>query len=140
LPACREALQLGPHRLRERHPGGLDAVLDLVGNSTVLDSLRVVRRDGRVCEAGWLGGLAPIADFNPIAQLPSGVQYSLFGSFMFGTPEYPVSEVPMQNIVDRVASGTYKAKPVKVFRFEEIREAHRLMQSGQANGKIVVKL
>jgi NADPH2:quinone reductase len=127
-------------RLRERHPDGLDAVLDLVGNSTVLDSLRMVRRDGRVCEAGWLGGLAPIAEFNPIAQLPSGVQYSLFGSFMFGTPEYPVSEVPMQSIVDRVASGTYKAKPIKVFRFEDIREAHRLMQSGQANGKIVVRL
>jgi NADPH:quinone reductase len=127
-------------RLRERHPQGVDAVLELVGNSTVLDSLRMVRRDGRVCEAGWLGGLAPIADFNPMLQLPSGVHYSLFGSFMFGTPEFPVSEVPMQSIVDRVAAGSYKARPVKVFRFEEISEAHRLMESGEANGKIVVKL
>jgi len=114
--------------------------LELVGNSTVLDSLRMVRRDGRVCEAGWLGGLAPIAELNPILQMPSGVQLSLFGSFMFGTPEYPVAEVPMQTIVDRVAAGVYQAKPVKVFRFEEISDAHRLMESGQANGKIVVKL
>jgi NADPH:quinone reductase len=127
-------------RVRERHPEGIDAVLDLVGNSTVLDSLRAVRRNGRLCEAGWLGGLAPIAEFNPIMHLPSGVQYSLFGSFMFGTPDYPVSEVPMQSIVDRVAAGAYKAKPVKVFRFEDIRDAHRLMESGQANGKIVVRL
>jgi NADPH:quinone reductase len=127
-------------RMRERYPQGVDAVLELVGNSTVLDSLRMVRRDGRVCEAGWLGGLAPIADFNPMLQLPSGVHYSLFGSFMFGTAEFPVSEVPMQSIVQRVAAGTYKAKPVKVFRFEDIREAHRSMESGQANGKIVVKL
>src|SRR5215468_3430206 len=43
----------------------IDAVLDLVGNSTILDSLRMLRRGGRACFAGWLGGLAPIADFNP---------------------------------------------------------------------------
>ncbi len=34
----------------------------------------------------------------------------------------------------------YKAKPARVFRFEEIREAHRLMEAGAANGKIVVCL
>jgi NADPH:quinone reductase len=127
-------------RVRERRPEGVDAVLELVGNSTVLDSVLMVKRNGRLCEAGWLGGLAPIPEFNPIMQLPSGVQFSLFGSFMFGTPEFPVSEVPMQSIVDRVAAGSYKARPVKVFRFEEISEAHRLMESGEANGKIVVKL
>src|SRR5262249_34282211 len=40
----------------------LDAVLDLVGNSTILDSLAMLRRGGRACLAGGLGGLAPIAD------------------------------------------------------------------------------
>jgi len=127
-------------RVRERRPEGVDAVLELVGNSTVLDSLRMLRRDGRLCEAGWLGGLAPIAEFNPIMHLPSGVHFSLFGSFMFGTPEFPVSEVPMQAIVDRVAAGSYKAKPVRVFRFEEIAAAHRLMESSEAGGKMVVTL
>ena len=42
----------------------LDAVLDLVGNSTILGSLDMLRRGGRACLAGWLGGLAPIHDFN----------------------------------------------------------------------------
>src|SRR5262249_46175126 len=42
----------------------LDAVLDLVGNSTILDSLAMLRRGGRACLAGWLGGLDPIANFN----------------------------------------------------------------------------
>ena len=140
---AKDVLQEAPElsaRVRERHPQGVDAVLELVGNSTVLDSLRMVRRDGRLCEAGWLGGLAPIAAFNPVMQLPSRVHFSLFGSFVFGTPEFPVSEVPMQTIVGRVAAGSYKAKPAKVFRFDEIREAHRLMESGQANGKIVVRV
>src|SRR5262249_13972919 len=50
--------------------GKIDAVLDLVGNSTILDSLAILRRGGRACLAGWLGGLAPIRDFNPLAQMP----------------------------------------------------------------------
>jgi NADPH:quinone reductase-like Zn-dependent oxidoreductase len=66
--------ELGAHRVEvegpdlEAHPEAkqIDAVLDLVGNSTILDSLRMLRRGGRACLAGWLGGLAPIADFNPL--------------------------------------------------------------------------
>lgn len=138
---ARHVLLEGPEvsrGVRELHPDGLDAVLDLVGNTTVLDSLGMTRRGGRVCEAGFLGGLGPIKDFNPLLQMPSGVQFSFFGSFMFGTKEFPLSDIPFQKIVDRAAGGAYKTKPAKVFRFPEIRDAHRLMESSRANGKIVV--
>lgn len=129
-----------PRQVRERHPQGVDAVLELVGNSTVVGSLTMLRRDGRLCLAGFLGGMAPIADFMPVAQMPAGVHFSFFGSFMFGTPEFPTSEIPMQTIVERVEAGVYRAGPARVFRFDEIREAHRLMDAGGANGKIVVRL
>jgi NADPH:quinone reductase len=118
----------------------VDVVLDLVGNSTLLDSIAIPHRHGRLCMAGWLGGLEPAKDFNPLLQMASGVHFSLFASFVFGTPEFPVSEVPLQEIVDRVAKGIYKAKPAAVFSFNEIREAQRLMESGKANGKITVKM
>jgi NADPH:quinone reductase len=116
----------------------LDAVLDLVGNSTVLDSLAMLRRGGRACLAGWLGGLAPIKDFNPLLQMASGVYLTFFGSFVFGTPGFPLSDVPLQSIASEVAAGRYKAKPSRVFRFEEIREAHRVMEANEAGGKMVV--
>jgi len=116
----------------------IDAVLDLVGNSTILDSLAMLRRGGRACLAGWLGGLAPIADFNPLLQMASGVYLTFFGSFVFGTPGFPLSDVPLQSIAHDVATGRYGAKPTRVFRFEDIREAHRVMESNQANGKMVV--
>ena len=74
----------------------IDAVPDLVGNSVILDSLRILRRGGRACLAGWLGGLAPIADFNPLLQMPSGVCLTFFGSFVFGTPGFPLSDVPLR--------------------------------------------
>ena len=37
-------------------------------------------------------------------------------------------------------SGRFNAKPSRVFRFEDIREAHRVMEANEANGKLVVKL
>jgi NADPH2:quinone reductase len=127
-------------QLRVLHPDGVDGVLELVGNSTLLDSFAMVRRDGRLCLAGFLGGLEPINAFNPLLQMPSRVHFSFFGSFMFGTPGFPLSDVPLQAIVDRVAAGTYTAKPARVFRFDEIGEAHRVMESSAANGKLVVRI
>ena len=54
----------------------IDRVLDLVGNSVLLDSLAMLRRGGRSCLAGFLGGLAPVPDFNPLLQMSSGVHFS----------------------------------------------------------------
>jgi NADPH:quinone reductase-like Zn-dependent oxidoreductase len=123
-------------RIAERKK--IDAVLDLVGNSTILDSLAMLRRGGRACLAGFLGGLAPVPDFNPLLQMSSGVHFSFFGSFVFGTPGFPLSDVPLQTIAKEVAAGRYKAKPSRVFRFEDIQEAHRVMEANQAGGKMVV--
>src|SRR5262249_25689831 len=75
-----------------------DAVLDLVGNSTILDSLNMLSRGSRACLAGWLGGLDPIPNFNPLLQMASGVYLTFFGSFVFGTPGFPLSDVPLQQI------------------------------------------
>lgn len=118
--------------------GKIDAVLDLVGNTVMLDSLAMLRRGGRSCLAGWLGGLDPIPDFNPLLQMASGVYLTFFGSFVFGTPGFPLSDVPLQQIAADAAAGRLDIKPVRTFRFEEIREAHRVMEANEANGKMVV--
>lgn len=125
-------------QVRERVPGGVDRVLDLVGNSVLRDSLRTVCSKGLVCQAGFLGGLGPVEGFLPAFDMPSGVQFSFFGSFEVGTAAYPISAIPFQEIVDKAAAGTYQAKPAQVFAFEEISDAHRVMEAGQAGGKLVV--
>src|SRR5262245_22672870 len=116
----------------------IDAVLDLVGNSTILDSLAMLHRGGRACLAGWLGGLDPIRDFNPLLQMASGVYLTFFGSFVFGSPGFPLSDVPLQTIAERVEAGRLQATPSRVFGFEEVRDAHRLMEANGAHGKMVV--
>jgi len=117
----------------------VDGVFDLVGNSALRDSLRIARPGGRVCQLGFLGGLEPLAEFNPIADVPTGVQFSFYGSaFVLGTESFPLADIPLQEMITKAESGRYRAKPVEVFGFEEIVEAHRAMEQGLAGGKMVV--
>jgi len=134
-----EAPQLAD-QVRALYPQGIDAVLDIVGNTTVLDSLAMLRRNGHACLVGFLGAGGPLT-LEPVFQIPTGRHLSVFASALVtGSGEFPLSEIPFLEIVDRVATGAYKAKPARVFRFNEIQDAHRLMESNQANGKIVVTL
>ncbi|NRP89796.1 Phthiocerol synthesis polyketide synthase type I PpsC [Ensifer adhaerens] len=128
-------------KLHDIAPTGVDAVLDLIGTTTVFDSLAAVRRGGRVCLAGFLGGGAPLPQFDPVFQMPSGAHLSAFASaLVFGTQDYPLSEIPFQQIADNAARGLYQAKPARVFRFEDIQAAHRLMETDEAGGKVVVRM
>jgi NADPH:quinone reductase len=119
----------------------VDAVFDLVGNSVLRDSLRTVKTRGRVCQLGFLGGLDPVAEFNPITDLPTGVQFSFYGSaFVLGTDEFPLADIPLEAMITKAEAGRYKAKPARVFSFEEIVKAHEAMEEGLAAGKMVVEL
>jgi NADPH:quinone reductase-like Zn-dependent oxidoreductase len=84
------------------------------------------------------GAVSPIGDFNPLARMPSGVNWSFFGSFVFGSPGFPLSDVPLQDIAAQVAAGRLEAAPSRVFPFDQIHEAHRVMEAGEAGGKMVV--
>jgi NADPH:quinone reductase-like Zn-dependent oxidoreductase len=126
---------------RERYPRGIDCVLDIVGNSALRDSLQCLNKGGRLCQVGFLGGDAPVEAFNPLMDMPSGVALTFFASaFVLGTPDYPLGNIPMQRIVDHVANGRYQAAPAAVFPFERLADAHRLLESNAANGKIVVEI
>jgi NADPH:quinone reductase len=117
----------------------VDCVFDLVGNSVLRDSLQLVRPRGRVCQLGFLGGLEPVTDFNPIADLPTGLQFSFYGSaFVLGTEDFPLSEIPLAEMIAKAETGRYQARPVRVFDFDEIVEAHKAMEEGLAVGKMTV--
>jgi NADPH2:quinone reductase len=77
-------------------------------------------------------------NLSPLLRMASGVYMTFVGSFVFGTSGFPLSDVPLQQIAEDVAAGRLEAKPSRGFRFEEIHEAHRLMEANQAGGKMVV--
>ena len=126
--------------VKQRLPRGVDAVLELVGTSTLIDSLACTAMRGRLCLAGFLGGLGPVDGFDPLSQMLSGVAVSFFASFHLGTPEFPVEAIPFQGIVERAEAGALRARPVRVFGFDEVPEAHALMERSAAGGKMVVRV
>ena len=122
----------------ERRCAGMDAVLDILGAGTVLDSLAALRRGGKACLVGFLGGGDPLT-LQPVFEMAGGRHLSVFASAKdLGSPDFPVSEIPFQAMAQKAAAGRYEVRPAAVFSFDRIREAHRLMESGDAFGKIVV--
>jgi len=103
-------------------PGGVDAVLDLVGTSTVLESLRMARRGGRVCLAGFLGGAAPIEKLDPRPSAQRQALQLLCKRLRLRNGGVPLSDVPLQQIVDLAEAGTLRAAPARVFAFADIQE------------------
>ncbi len=125
--------------VRSLYPDGVNSVMDIVGNTTLKDSLKMVKKGGSVCNAGFLGGGDPLS-FNPLTDMPSSVNLNFFASFMLGSKDFPLTDIPMQTIVDRVAQGIYHARPAHIFPFETVGKAHEMMESNGAPGKIVVRL
>lgn len=123
----------------KRHPKGVDAVMDIVGNTTILDSIKVVKKSGYVCNAGFLGGGDPIL-FNPLTDMEPSVNLNFFASYMLGEESFPLSNIPMQTIIRNAEAGMYKIKPAKVLNLEEVSQAHLLMESNLAHGKIVIRV
>jgi NADPH2:quinone reductase len=70
--------------------------------------------------------------------MASGVNFNFFASPVFGNPGFEVSGIPLSGIAQQIADGKLDAAPARVFSFGEIREAHRVAESGEAGGKIVV--
>ncbi|MFE7328523.1 zinc-binding dehydrogenase [Streptomyces sp. NPDC057565] len=65
-------------------------------------------------------------------------QVAIYDWSIKGCPVIPGGRTTLQTIAEEVAAGRLKAKPSRVFRFDEIHEAHRMMESGEAKGKMVV--
>ncbi len=126
-------------QIRGKYPQGIDGVMDIVGNTTLLDSLTMVKKGSSVCLAGFLGGDEPIS-FNPLMDMPSSINLNFFASFMLGSKQFPLSNVPLQQMINNVEKGCYQAKPAKIMNFNDIAQAHELMENNQVKGKIVITL
>ncbi|MDB4891588.1 MAG: NADPH:quinone reductase [Gemmatimonadetes bacterium] len=121
--------------VRRRVDGGVDAVLELVGTVTLLDSLRAVRPGGIVCNTGILGNAWVMDRFEPLEDIPSTVKLTTYHS---ETTSAERSTAALQEIVDGVTTGRYRVNLQRRFRFDEIVEAHRFMEENRVSGKLVV--
>jgi NADPH:quinone reductase-like Zn-dependent oxidoreductase len=113
--------------------GGVDKVLDLVGATTLKDSLRCARPNGVVCMSGIVGNAWTFDHFDPLEAIPSTVRLTVYNG---GSKEFVTT--PFARLIRLIERGQLRIHVGKVFRLEEIVQAHHCMERNEANGKIVI--
>lgn len=127
-------------QVRALVPAGIDAALEIVGAATVRDTIKALKPFGSVCVIGLLGGPPVLENVHLMQDLPGAVQLSFFPSGLFGTASLPLSDTPLPWLAKGIAEGRIPSLLARTFDFDSIAEAHRLMESDRALGKLVVKL
>lgn len=111
-----------------------DKILELIGPKTLEDSMKCLNDGGICCVTGVLGGVEYMDEFDPIKIIPNNTFLTSFFS------NYPTQEI-IDEIFEFVIGHDIKPEIAKVFTsLEAICEAHKLMESNSAQGKIIFKL
>ncbi len=114
-------------------PSGVDKVLELVGTTTLLDSLQCAARHGSVCMTGMVGNAWEFGRFTPMGAIPSTVSLTTYAG-----ESTDFMATPLQMVANEVEGGRMTPKIGAVFDLDAIVEAHRRMEDNAAGGKIVV--
>jgi NADPH:quinone reductase len=122
-------------QVRRIFPEGVEAALELVGTPTLPDTLRATKVHGTVCFTGMLSNEWIVKDFYPIGYLPAGVRLTAYSG-----EANDLSPEVLQSYLDDVAAGRAAVPLDRVFDLDSIRDAHALMESDGAKGKLVVDL
>jgi NADPH:quinone reductase-like Zn-dependent oxidoreductase len=121
-------------RVRDIVPPGVDALLELVGPATALDSYAALKTGARACLTGFLD-----AAWDGVARMKAeaarlGIAFAQFGSNVIDRASYGGT---FQTIVDGVESGRYRVNLDRTFPLTAIADAHRYMEANLATGKVV---
>jgi NADPH:quinone reductase-like Zn-dependent oxidoreductase len=114
-------------------PRGVDKVLELVGTTTLKDSLRCAAQHGIVCMAGMVGDKWSFDSFSPMEVIPTAVSLTTYDG---GAEDFMLT--PLEDLVGKIVAGQLPIQVGEVFKLDQIVDAHRCMEQNRAGGKIVV--
>ncbi len=120
-------------RFLEKYPAGATKVLELIGASTLRESLRLTSYHGIVCHTGLLGGVYGLKSFDPIKEVPTGVYLTGFYS---NNP----TQSQIDGMMELIEKGSIRPVIAECFPFDKISDAHLLAEQRGQIGKIVVAM
>jgi NADPH:quinone reductase-like Zn-dependent oxidoreductase len=120
-------------QVNEVCPNGVDKVLELVGTTTLKDSLRCAKQRGIVCMTGIVGDKWSFDNFSPMEMIPTAV-----GLTTYAGESEDFMRTPFEDLIAQIEGGALRVQVGKIFSLDEIVEAHRCMEENKAGGKIVV--
>ncbi|PBJ10144.1 zinc-binding alcohol dehydrogenase family protein [Flavobacterium sp. ACN6] len=111
----------------------IDKVLELVGTTTLKDSLKLVDNGGSVCMTGMLSEEWSIAAFAPMEFIPATVNLTVYDS-----GQIRIEGKYFQKFVNEIENYMLKPAIKRIFSLDDIAEAHHFMENNSGGGKIVV--
>jgi NADPH:quinone reductase-like Zn-dependent oxidoreductase len=120
-------------QVKEVFPGGVDKVLELIGTTTLSDSLRSAKQRGIVCMTGMVGNKWSFDNFSPMDEIPTAVGLTTYSG---GAEDFMLT--PLEQLAEQIAAGSLQVQIGRTFQLDDIVQAHRCMEENQAGGKIVV--
>lgn len=125
--------------LRNALPDGVDVILDVVGGEEAERNLKAVRVDGRVIQVGLLGGASAAINMGLIL----AKRITWIGTTLRSRPlerKLALAQRFIDELIPLFESGALQPVIDSRFPFEQIADAHRLMESNANVGKILIDL
>jgi len=118
---------------------GVDVILDIMGGDYLPRNLAALATDGRVVQIGLLGGDSSTIDLRRVL----GRRLTITGSTLRPRPVGEKGEIASalkREVWPLLERGTVKPIVHKVFPLAQASDAHRLMESSEHIGKIVLSV
>ena len=117
---------------------GVDVILDIIGGDYTAKNLSCLARDGRLVQIGLMGGANAAISLTPILLK----RLTITGSTLrVRTPEEKgaIAVSLEREVWPLIASGRVRPIIDSTFLMDQAADAHRLLESGQVVGKVVLR-
>ncbi|HYV69549.1 MAG TPA: medium chain dehydrogenase/reductase family protein [Pseudolabrys sp.] len=133
-------------------PGGFDFVFDGVGEDNYRRSFAALKPGGLLCAYGYSAGVQAqrrlLATLAWIARvylwrrllswLPGGKRVSLFSINLMRARHPAWFKEDLERLFNLLAAGTIRPRVAERISFDEVAEAHRRLEAGRLNGRLVL--
>jgi NADPH:quinone reductase len=133
-------------------PGGFDFVFDGVGEDSYRRSFAALKPGGLLCAYGYSAGVQAqrrlLATLTWIARvylwrrllswLPGGKRLRLFSINLMRARHPAWFKEDLERLFNLLADGTIRPRVAERISFDEVAEAHRRLEAGRLNGRLVL--
>lgn len=109
----------------------VDRIFDLIGAATAIDSMNQLVPFGIASITGDMGGIWDIDHFDPVTAIPNDRYMTSFAS-------YTIDEKQLNDLLKLIEDKKVDVHPVKIFKLNQLPEAHKFLEEQKQPGKVVV--
>jgi NADPH:quinone reductase-like Zn-dependent oxidoreductase len=117
---------------------GVDVILDIVGGDYTAKNIASLARDGRLVQIGLMGGATAAISLQPILLR----RLTLTGSTLrirSAEEKGAIAAALEREVWPLIAERRVRPVVFRTFPLEQAADAHRLLESGQVVGKVVLR-